>query len=391
MNFKALKEKRNSLVAEMEALVHTAETEVRALAIEEQEKFATLKNEISDIDNTIAMAEEKRNSSTVEVVENKIEERGKNMEFTQEMEIRGIEQFLRKENGEEVRAMNMTSGGALVPTHLYGEIVKKIHEVAPLFARTRLFTPVNGQLDILAEDNIGQATFVGDMENLSANDFTTKKVSLKQKRCGSAIELSQHLVNDSGIDVVSYSVELLAKRIAMALDRVIVNGKTSANQPEGLLYAPEACDVEAAAASAIGFDDVLEVYNTLAPEFIGGAVWIIGRKEFNKLVKLKDATGNYYVVKDLANIATPYKLLGLPVFVTDAMPANTGVGGERVLILANLDAAYATMIKKAVELKSVVGDTTQALRGSQLLVMDMFCDGAIINPQAIRILKTPQV
>ena len=389
MNFKALKEKRNSLVAEMESMLQTAETEVRALAIEEQEKFTQLKNEIADIDNTIAIAEEKRSEATVEVVDNKIEERGTEMEFTKEMETRGIEQFLRKEAGEEVRAMNMTSGGALVPTHLYGEIIEKIFEVAPLFAKTRLFTPVNGQLDILAEDDIEKATFVGDMENLTANDFTTKKVSLKQKRVGSAIELSQHLVNDSGIDVVNYSVSLLAKRIAMALDRVIVNGQTSANQPEGLLSAPAECDIEAASKSAIDFDDVLEVYNNMSPQLIGGSCWIVGRKEFNKLVKLKDATGNYYVVKDIANTATPYKMLGLPVFVTDAMPANTGAGNERVLILVNLEAAYATMIKKAVELKSVVGDTTQALRGSQLLVMDMFCDGAIINSQAIKILKTP--
>lgn len=390
MNFKALKEKRNSLVAEMETMLQTAETEVRALATEEQEKFTQLKNEITEIDNTIAIAEEKRSEATVEVVDNQNnEKRGNNMEFTKDMETRGIEQFLRKEAGEEVRAMNMTSGGALMPVHLYGEIIEKIFEVAPLFAKTRLFTPVNGQLDILAEDDIEKATFVGDMENLTANDFTTKKVSLKQKRVGSAIELSQHLVNDSGVDVVNYSISLLAKRIAMALDRVIVNGKTSSNQPEGLLSAPEECDIKAASKTAIDFDDVIEVYNSMAPQLIGDACWIIGRAEFNKIVKLKDTTGNYYVVKDVANAATPYKLLGLPVFVTDAMPSNTGVGNERVLILANLEAAYATMIKKAVELKSVVGDTTQALRGSQLLVMDMFCDGAIINSQAIKILKTP--
>lgn len=129
MNFKALKEKRNSLVAEMESMLQTAETEVRALAVEEQEKFTQLKNEIADIDNTIAIAEEKRSEATVEVVDNKIEERGNEMEFTKEMETRGIEQFLRKEAGEEVRAMNMTSGGALVPTHLYGEIIEKIFEV----------------------------------------------------------------------------------------------------------------------------------------------------------------------------------------------------------------------------------------------------------------------
>ena len=38
------------------------------------------------------------------------------------------------------------------------------------------------------------------------------------------------------------------------------------------------------------------------------------------------------------------------------MPANTGAGNERVLILVNLEAAYATMIKKAVELEPTNAD-----------------------------------
>lgn len=72
------------------------------------------------------------------------------------------------------------------------------HKRAPLFSMVQKLTPVNGFLEIMKEDNIGTAGFVGDMTDVAATDFTVKKVKLEQRRCGSAVELSQHLVNDAG-------------------------------------------------------------------------------------------------------------------------------------------------------------------------------------------------
>ena len=392
MKIKELKEQKNALIEKMQNIVNSCETETRNLTDEENSEFEKLQEEVRAIETKITeLKEEKRNSETLVEDNKNLEERGNvNMELTRDAEIRGLEAYIRKHDNEELRAMDTTSTGAIIPTFLHNEVVKKLEEVAPVFSQARLFTPVGGKLDLLAEDTIGAGAFIGENADLSAVDFKVEKVTLNANRAGATIQLSQHLINDSGIDVVAYATDILIRRLGAVLNRAIINGEAASGQPEGLLSAPEKCEVKAASKSAISLDDVLELYNSMNPEFIDGACFIVSRKEFNKLVKLKDATGNFYVVRDFSNAGAMYKLLGLPVFISDVMPENTGAGEEKVMILANIQAAYAVMISKAVELKTVAGDTTQALRGSQLLVMDCYVDGKIINNQAIRVLKTPQ-
>lgn len=62
------------------------------------------------------------------------------------------------------------------------------------------------------------------------SDFTFDKVTLEQRRAATAIELSQQLVNDSGIDVVNYAVGVMTRRLARKLDETVLNGdKTKSN------------------------------------------------------------------------------------------------------------------------------------------------------------------
>ncbi|MFP7230020.1 phage major capsid protein [Bacillus altitudinis] len=77
-----------------------------------------------------------------------------------EKEIRGFKQFLRKQDGAELRAMvanstpttGQTSGAIMIPTHLHNTVVEKMYEVAPIFKRTKNFKPANGKLEVLAEE-----------------------------------------------------------------------------------------------------------------------------------------------------------------------------------------------------------------------------------------------
>ena len=60
MNLKALKEKRNTLINELEAMVSGVEVEARSLTEDEVTAFDTKKAEIESIDATIARVEEVR-------------------------------------------------------------------------------------------------------------------------------------------------------------------------------------------------------------------------------------------------------------------------------------------------------------------------------------------
>lgn len=196
MNLKALIEKRNALLDELDGIAKTVEEEVRSLTSDESARVGAVKAEIASLDETIAFAEE-RSKDGVKIEENKEE---RSVEKDLAFEVRGVEQFLRRQDGEEVRAVTTgaTPGSLTVPTHLSTMIVEKLFEVAQLFSRARTFTPVNGTLEVLREKTIGEAGFVGELANITSSDFTMDKVTLRQKRAGTAIELSQHIINDSG-------------------------------------------------------------------------------------------------------------------------------------------------------------------------------------------------
>ncbi|OOR68505.1 major capsid protein [Bacillus mycoides] len=383
MTSKQLEERKQELLSEADGIEHSKEIEQRSSFTSSEE----LRQE--------AILEEIRTINKQIDLKNKTQRNGEIiMNHTQsnlEQETRAVEQFLRKQDGEELREARAITTGAspgslTIPTHLSNMIVEKLNESAPLFSRTKNFTPVNGFLEILREKSIGTAAFVGEMNSSNmVNDFTMDKIRLDQKRVGSAIELSEHLVNDSGIDVVNYAISILSRRLGIKLDATVLIGDKTKGEFEGILNDVTIEDMISASSTDVTIDELLDLYNSMNPEYIGGAVWVMSRPTFNKISKLKNTNGDYHLVRDVATTGPIYKLFGQPVLIQEAMPEATT--GQRSVLFANLGEGYATMTKKGLTLKHISDDTTQALRGSHLLLLDGYMDGKVLNPAAIRALK----
>ncbi|PET04402.1 phage major capsid protein [Bacillus cereus] len=378
MNTKQLQELKTKIFNENKELL---KKESRSLDEAEQYCRSEALNELRSIDEKIQSAEYTNKLETREVIP-------MNKNNTFETETRAMEQYIRGDiHGAELRAMQVGSepGKIVVPTHLSNYIVEKLSENAPLFARTKNFTPVNGFLDILREDNMGAAGFVGEWEDIEITDFSMNKVTLSQKRVGTAIELSQQLVNDSGIDIVGYATNILGRRLGLTVDASILIGDNQ-KEFEGILKDDVKLKPQISLSSTgITIDELLDLYNSMNPAYIGGAVWVVGRLTFNMIAKLKDNNGQYHLIREVSENGPIYKLFGQPVVINDSMPAPEA--GEKAVVFANFSEGYATMTKKGFNLKSISGDTKQALRGSHLLLLDGFMDGKILNPPAIKILQ----
>ena len=376
MKIKELIEKRNSLVDEQNALLDAVETEVRALTNDEEVRFNEIDNEIAELDKTIDKLEARnKNESEKESDENHDEERGN--EMNKEKEIRGITQYLRRESGDEVRNMTYSANGHLVPEYLHGELVEKMDEVAPLFAMIPKLTPVSGTLRVAKETNLGSAGFVGEGSDININDFTTETVELKQNRAGSAIVLSQKLINDAGIDVVGYSNDLLFRRLGYALDRAMITGNGTDNI-EGLEKAPELCKIDTAAANVLTIDDLMNVASNMKAVYQTNAVWIMNRKNYQKIAAMKDGNNHFYITREQeVDGRIAYKLFGLTIEINDAVK-------DTDIFLVNLAHAYKGMIKKEVGLKLIDSDKANALAGTVTLVLDTYVDAKIVQPEAIR-------
>lgn len=378
MKIKELIEKRNSLIDEQNALLDSVETEVRALTNDEEVRFNAIDNEIAELDKTIDKLEARnKNKSEKESDENHDEERGN--EMNREKEIRGITQYLRREQGEELRSMTYSGNGNLIPTYLHGEFVEKMEEVAPLFADVPKLTPVSGTLRIAKEKDLGTAAFVGEANSITASNFTTETVELKQNRAGSAIVLSQKLINDAGVDVVSYANDLLFRRLGYALDRAMIKG-TGTDDIQGLVNAPSECEIETAASSVIAIDDLMNVASSMKAVYQSGAKWIMNRTKYQVLAAMKDGNGHFYITREQeVDGRIAYKLFGLTIEINDA--------AEDKIYLVNFAHAYKGMIKKEVGLKLIDADQTNALAGTVTLVLDTYVDAKIVQPEAIRVLK----
>lgn len=198
MNIKELKELLNDAKASKKALLTQAIQEVRSLDDNQNEELRQLDEKISDLQNQIQTAEEELRSNSVE--EN-IKSEGEGKMNKQEKELRAIENFIK--NGvveEEIRATNTSANNTSIqPVYVQNEIVRRLEEVAPVFAKAQRYQATAGELRVPRENasNLWDYGFVGEDANVSEHAFSFDTCVLKQVRVGACVKVTQQLLNDA--------------------------------------------------------------------------------------------------------------------------------------------------------------------------------------------------
>ncbi len=330
-------------------------------------------------------AELKALESKEEVVKEEV--RKVALEETQEdIELRGVTEFMKGNvDAEEVRALTTENQSITIPTHLSNQLVAKLTEEASIFGRAKGFTPVTGTLEILREQEIGNATFIGELKNAELSGFKFDTVKLEQRRAATAIELSQQLVNDSGIDIMSYASGILTRRLASKMDESALIGDKDDLQFEGILTTDKAEVVGTHIDKQITLDHLLDMILSMHPSYLNGAVFVMNRQTFNQVAKLKDNDGNYHVVRDTVNDKPIYRVFGHEIVIQDFMTGQEA--GAVTVAFVNFHEATASMIKQGALLKRISDDAHQSLKGAHLLLLDIYADFKIVNEKAIKFLK----
>ena len=385
MNLKALKEELNSVKDAKKALLNNAITEVRSLEDSENEELRQLNDKIEDLKSQIEKAEAELRSNSVEKI---IENKGEIKMDKKELELRAIENFIK--NGvveEEIRATNTSAGAtAIQPTYIDNEIVRRLEEVAPVFAKAKMFPSVAGELKIPREDaqNLWELGFVGEDAEVPEKAFSFDTVSLKQVRVGACVKVTQQLLNDVEIDIVSYVVDMLARRLGATLDHHAITGTgVQGSDLQGLAGLTNATHkVHEVSATALNADVLLDAVHAMHPALLNGAEFYMNRATYNALSKLKDSDGQYILKleKSVAVEEPHYTVFGFRVNVTNDVP------DDKVLFV-NIAQACATMVKKGAQLVRISNDTQNALRGTHTFVIDAYVDFRLRDPQAVVIVK----
>ena len=386
MNIKELKEMLNDAKQSKKALLTKAVEEVRSLDDAQNEELRQLDEKISDLQSQIKKAETEIRENSVE---QNIKSEGEGKMNKQELELRAIENFIK--NGvvsEELREASASTTNtsanntSIQPVYVQNEIVRRLEELCPVFAKAKRYEARAGELRIPREAvaNLWEFGFVGEDASVAEHTFSFDTISLKQVRVGASVKVTQHLLNDVEIDIVGYVVDMLARRLGATLDYHAINGTgVQGEDLQGLAGLTNADHgINEVSAEALDADVLLDAIHAMHPSLLNGAEFIMSRATYNAVSKLKDLSGQYILKleRSVAPEAPRYQVFGFPVHVTE------DIANDKVLFV-NVAHACATMVKKGTQMIRISNDTQNALRGTHTFVIDAYVDFRLRDPQAV--------
>lgn len=319
MNLKALIEKRNAKLAEMQAITAKAVEETRAITVEEDEKFKALEAEVRDLDSTIERVKSMQSAGLAAVpsdpaapVEPEVRE-GLDM-----AEVREFAAYIRNSAGYETRAdknLTMTDNGAIIPKTIAAAIIKKVYDISPIYARATHYN-VRGTLEIPYYDETEQTITVAwanEFTDLTSTSGKFKTIELTGFLAGALTKISRSLLNSQDFDLVSFVIADMSEKIARFIEGEII-GATKVDGLKGVT-----AKVTAASQTAVTADEIIQLQDTVKDAFQGDCIWVMSPKTRTALRQLKDGNGRYLLQDDLTS---PFGkvMLGKPVYVSDAMP-----------------------------------------------------------------------
>lgn len=308
-NLKKMREKRNEIIAAMEAVVNAAAAEERSLTDDEITAYNGRRDELTRIDATIAALENVRSAERNEEHQPEGDEK-----LTPEE--RNFVSFLRGEIRVDVNTTK-TNAGAVIPTTVADRIVEYVKNVSPIAEYATRYEGI-GKITIAYEDdaNALSASYVEDLESADATAQKLTSVSLEGYKIRVPVKVSQQLLDNSQVDLIAYLVRRIGDALAAKIEREFLIG--TSGKVEGLAGGVKQT-VTAVSATAVTTDELIDVQDAVPDIYQANSIWIMHPKTRTAIRKLKDGENRYLLNLDL-NTKWGYSLLGKPVYASDAMP-----------------------------------------------------------------------
>jgi HK97 family phage major capsid protein len=368
---KGLEERRNDLIADMEAIVNKADEETRALSTEEVEKYNNLKQEIAEIDETLRIKEESRTLVTRKSKENK----------DKKQEERTAEEIQEEELRTALNTGTQNQGGVAVGETLSKDIIKELKDRSAVYAFFDA-TSVKGDYKILKKASSCQASWLQEGTTPDTSDKATaptlESVILKQHRLYRESAITQQMLNSQEVNLTAFLKEDIAESMVDAIEEAIFKG-TGSNQPTGLIQGiTKKHTLETR--GKIGIDDLKKAKAKIKKSGLKKAKWFMHSDTLLELDLLKDADGRPLLQPDLTK-ESDYTLLGLPVDCSDTLATLETSGENCVIILAN-KGAYHTNTQKQIVINTY-DDSTYKRAGLIGYGSDVYMDGKTKNPDVV--------
>ena len=364
-----LMEQRNNLLDEMDNLLNKVKEETRALTDEENNRFETIKKEVSKIDNTMKAEEEAR---SVEKKEEKKEE----TRTAQDV----FSDFIKGET-RATGEMTTTSNGNIIPTELSNDIIKKVNELSGIFSKVRKINST-GKYQQIVEKNKATAGWTDELAEVTKSNGEYDVIEIGHYKLGALTKISLELMNQANFNITNEVIGQIAQSFAEKVEEAIIKGDGS-KKPTGL--ATSGVNVTLASKTAITADELVDIYHSIKAPYIPNATWLMSRDTLAKIRKLKDNDGQYIFQADMTREYVGY-ILGKPVLISEFMD-NLGEVSKVPVMFGDFEKAYAANVNPQQTIQIL--NEVYATQGAKGVLGFLFLDGKPVNAECYAVVKTP--
>ena len=216
-------------------------------------------------------------------------------------------------------------GGYLVPDEFEKQLIDKLQE-ENFFRSLATVIHTSGERKIPVVTGHGEASWMEENGLYPDSQDTFGQLSIGAYKLGTAIRVSEELLNDSVFDLESYIAGEFARRIGTKEEEAFLIGDGK-SKPTGVF--PSAEVGVTATSATITFDEIIDLYHSLRTPYRRKAVWLLNDSTIKALRKVKDTTGNY-IWQPSVTAGTPDTILNRPCYSTSFAP-ELAVGNRPVL------------------------------------------------------------
>ena len=312
MKLHEIQEQRSQAVTAMRALADKVEAESRDYSAEEEKRHADLKAEITSLDVKLQrardIADAERAVPAVTKGDDKLDKElrsrfsvtraiaaaaGLDVDagFEREMQSELARRAGRPAKGIfiptevfETRVLTTTAGAELVPTdHRPDQYISALTAASVVRGLgARVLSGLTGNLSIPRETDSPAIGWVAENAALSSDDADFDAVTLSPKHAGALSEWSRNMLLQSSPDVERLLRQMLARNLALAIDRAAIRGGGS-NEPVGVL---ETTGIQKVTAPASIFEGIAEAVAKADAENVGASRAILTTPEIRKTAAL---------------------------------------------------------------------------------------------------------
>ena len=330
------------------AIIDVATAEKRDLSAEEEQTYSRLNNELNERAATIAkLREDESRELRMDAATREIADQVRPVSAAPVQEdvamIRALIKGDVRSHSFERRDVLKSSTGSPVPTSFYDQVIMRARMIAPVLGTSTVLNTAGGenlQIPSLSTYSVGtvnsEAATMGESDP-AFNSFVT----LGAFKFGFLTQVSLELLEDSGVDMLSFLADQVGNAVGFAVGSALTVG-TGTTQPTGIVAASS---VGGTSGTATGFtaDNLIDLYYSLdgAARQLPGVGWMMTGKSIGLVRKLKDTAGNY-VFQPALGIGSPDTLLGQPIFENPSMAEATT--GLKSVIVGHLPSYYVRQV-----------------------------------------------